>query len=82
MFVIFDKQKHKNMNANMTVVDRLIRMLAVAIIAVLYVGNRIHGSMAVILLSVAVIFFATSFTGFCPLYRLFGLGGHKKHAHR
>ncbi|MBX2906253.1 MAG: DUF2892 domain-containing protein [Taibaiella sp.] len=70
------------MNANMTVVDRLIRMLAVAIIAVLYIGGKVHGSTAGLLLSIAVIFFATSFTGFCPLYRLFGIGAHRKHAHR
>lgn len=70
------------MNVNMTVVDRLIRMLIVAIISVLYVGNKIHGGTAAILLSVSVIFFATAFTGFCPLYRAFGLGAGKKHAHR
>jgi hypothetical protein len=53
--------------------DRIIRLLVAAVIAVLYFTNVITGTVAIILLALAVIFAVTSFISFCPLYTLFGI---------
>lgn len=66
------------MKANMGSVDKVIRILAAAIIAVLYFTNMINGTMAIILLALAGIFIATSFMGFCPLYAPLGISTRKK----
>ncbi|KAA3642350.1 MAG: DUF2892 domain-containing protein [Chloroflexi bacterium] len=61
------------MKLNMGQLDRGIRLAIVALIAVLYFAGQITGLAAIILGLVAVIFAATSFIGFCPIYALFGL---------
>jgi hypothetical protein len=53
--------------------DRIIRLLVAAVITVLYFTNVITGTVAIILLALAVIFAVTSFISFCPLYTLFGI---------
>ncbi len=61
------------MKKNMGNVDRIVRLLIVAVIAVLYFTNVISGTLALILGIVAVIFALTSVVSFCPLYTIFGL---------
>ncbi|MFD2515564.1 DUF2892 domain-containing protein [Pontibacter locisalis] len=61
------------MKKNMGNADRIIRVIIAAIIAVLYFTGTITGTVAIILLVVAVVFVLTSMVGFCPLYALFGL---------
>jgi hypothetical protein len=61
------------MKKNMGNTDRIIRLLVAAVIAVLYFTNVITGTVAIILLALAVIFAVTSFISFCPLYTLFGI---------
>ncbi|HSP87458.1 MAG TPA: DUF2892 domain-containing protein [Ignavibacteriaceae bacterium] len=56
------------MKTNMGAADRAIRLLLVAIIAVLYFTDNITGLAAIILGVLAIVFALTSFTGFCPLY--------------
>ncbi len=56
------------MKINMGPADRIIRLVLVAVIAVLYLTKQISGTWAVILGILAVIFFVTSLVGFCPLY--------------
>jgi zinc transporter ZupT len=56
------------MKANMSAVDRAIRLLIVAVIALLYFTGSISGALAIILGVLAVVFVFTSFTGFCPIY--------------
>lgn len=58
----------------MVFIDRVIRMAVAIAIAVLYFLKVIQDPIGSWLLIVAVIFLVTSFTGFCPLYRLFGVG--------
>lgn len=53
---------------NMGTVDRIVRVVIAAIIAILYFTNVISGALAIILGIVALIFLATSALGFCPLY--------------
>ncbi len=56
------------MKANMSAADRAIRLLIVAIIALLYFTDTISGTLAIILGILAIVFAFTSFTGFCPIY--------------
>ena len=53
--------------------DRIIRILAAVIIAVLYYGGYISGTLGIVLLVVAVVFALTSFVSFCPAYVPFGI---------
>ena len=53
--------------------DRIIRLLAAAVIAVLYFTGTLTGTLGIILLIVAGIFALTSFVSFCPLYAPFGI---------
>jgi len=65
--------KSKDMKKNMGIVDRVIRLLVAAVVLILYFTNVISGTLALILLIVAVIFVLTSFVSFCPLYLPFGI---------
>ena len=61
------------MKKNMGTTDRIIRLLAAAVIAVLYFTGTLTGTLGIILLIVAGIFALTSFVSFCPLYAPFGI---------
>lgn len=66
------------MKANMGTADKAIRILAAILIGILYFTNQISGTLAIILLIIAVIFIITSFISFCPLYWPFGISTRKK----
>jgi hypothetical protein len=66
------------MKKNMGSTDKIIRIALAALVAVLYFTNTISGTLALVLGAFAVIFLATSFIGFCPLYLPFGLSTRKK----
>jgi len=66
------------MKKNMGSVDRIIRILVAVVIAILYFTHQINGTAAIILGVLAVIFVATSFMSFCPLYLPFGISTRKK----
>jgi hypothetical protein len=59
------------MKKNMGTTDKLIRIIAALMIAILYFANVISGTVAIILGLFAVIFILTSLVGFCPLYAPF-----------
>ncbi|MDN4166025.1 DUF2892 domain-containing protein [Cytophagales bacterium LB-30] len=61
------------MKKNMGTADRIIRLLIVALICGLYYTGMITGTLGLILIVLAGIFFATSLVSFCPLYTLFGI---------
>ena len=61
------------MKKNMGNTDRMLRIGAAVVIAGLYFGNFISGTLAIVLLVVAVVFALTSFISFCPAYTLFGI---------
>ncbi len=61
------------MKKNVGNADRLVRVLAAAIIATLYLTNVISGTVGLVLLVLAGIFVATSLISFCPLYAIFGI---------
>jgi hypothetical protein len=66
------------MKKNMGNTDKVIRILAAVIIAVLYFTHQINGTLAIIGLVVSGIFIVTSFMSFCPLYWPFGISTSKK----
>ncbi|MBP7736430.1 MAG: DUF2892 domain-containing protein [Spirochaetes bacterium] len=66
------------MKKNMGLIDRIIRVVLAAVVAVLYFTGQITGVAAIILGIFAVIFVVTSAIGFCPLYVPFKLSTMKK----
>lgn len=66
------------MKPNMGTIDRIVRIAAAVLVAVLYFQGIISGTLAIILLVVAGIFIATSLLSFCPLYTLIGLSTRPK----
>jgi hypothetical protein len=66
------------MKKNMGVADSVIRMLIAVVILSLYLAGIINGTLALILLAVAIIFILTGLIGFCPLYLLLGISTRKK----
>ena len=66
------------MTKNMGTADRLIRTLVAISIGVLILTGRISGPLAIVLGAFAVIFLLTSFFGWCPLYRPFGLSSRRQ----
>lgn len=66
------------MKKNMGSTDSVIRIVVAIIIAILYFTNQISGTTAIILGVLAIIFVATSFMSFCPLYLPFGISTRKK----
>ncbi|RAJ13262.1 Protein of unknown function (DUF2892) [Olleya aquimaris] len=57
----------------MGALDKSLRVLAAAVIALLYFLDVITGTTAYILMAVAIIFLVTSFINFCPLYTILGV---------
>lgn len=61
------------MKKNMGSTDKGIRVLIAIIIAVLYYFNVIEGTLAYVLMGLAIVLLITSFINFCPLYTLIGV---------
>jgi hypothetical protein len=66
------------MKKNMGTIDKVVRVLIAAVIAVLFFTKVISGTLGIVLLVVAGVFLLTSIIGFCPLYLPFGLSTGKK----
>lgn len=66
------------MKANMGSLDRAVRIIIALVVGVLFYLGIIDGTVGLILMAVAVIFLATSFISFCPLYWPFGISTRKK----
>ena len=68
------------MKKNMATVDRIIRVVIVALVAVLYFTHQLSAVAAIILGILAVVFLLTSIVGTCPLYMLLGISTKRKPA--
>lgn len=68
------------MTKNMSKTDGIIRLIVAALIAILYFTGVIGGTLAIVLGVVGLIFIATGFMNFCPLYSVLGLRTRKKTA--
>ncbi len=60
------------MKKNMGTTDKLIRVVIAAAIGLLYYLDYISGTLAYVLMGIAIILLITSLINFCPLYRLLG----------
>ncbi|MEZ4977645.1 MAG: DUF2892 domain-containing protein [Flavobacteriaceae bacterium] len=58
--------------------DKGFRVLVAIAIALLYYFNVIQGTLAYVLMALAIIFLITSFVSFCPLYVPLGINTCKK----
>ncbi len=78
-FLVTCVKNHKLtiMKKNMGGADRTIRIILALGVGALYYFNVITGTLAYVLLALAVIFVLTSFVSFCPLYTLFGINTGK-----
>jgi len=65
------------MKKNMGTIDRIIRVIIAAVIAVLFFTNQITGTLGIIFIILAAVFLLTSFISFCPLYLPLGLRTNK-----
>lgn len=66
------------MKKNMGGLDKAIRLIVAAVIAILYFTHTISGILAIVLGVLAIIFALTSLVNFCPLYLAFGINTCKK----
>lgn len=66
------------MKTNMGNLDRAVRIIVALAIGVLTFTGVLHGTLAIVLLVIAVVFLLTSFVSFCPLYALFGFSTCKR----
>jgi len=68
------------MKKNMGFADRIIRTIVALVIGFLILNGTLTGTWAVILGLFALVFLATSFISFCPLYLPLGISTSKKPA--
>ena len=61
------------MKKNMGSPDRVIRIIAAIVFAILYFTGTVPGTWGVVLLILGVVFVLTSLVGFCPVYAIFGM---------
>ena len=66
------------MKKNMGAVDRIIRIILAAVVAVLFFTKQITGTAAIVLGILAIVFVLTSLVGVCSLYIPFGISTKKK----
>jgi hypothetical protein len=68
------------MKSNMGSIDRIIRIIIAAAVAVLFFTHKISGTLGIVLLVVGGILLVTSIIGFCPLYAPFKISTKGKAA--
>ncbi len=66
------------MTMNMGSWDRMIRLILAVAVAILLLTKVLHGTLAVVLGILALVFFLTAVFGFCPLYCPFRLTTREK----
>jgi Protein of unknown function (DUF2892) len=61
------------MTRNVGSLDRTIRVLFAATVALAYIMGWISGTLTIVLGVVAVVMLVTGLVSFCPLYRILGV---------
>ena len=61
------------MKANVGSTDKIIRLVLALVAVVFAFVTGITSGLGIVLVLVAVVLAATAFTGFCPIYRVFGM---------
>ena len=65
------------MKKNMGIVDRILRIIVTAVLAVLYFTNIVSGMLVTVLLVVAIALLLTSIFSICLIYLPLGLKTNK-----
>jgi len=65
------------MKRNLSNTDRIIRVVLAAVLAYLYFGGIVTGTLGIVLVVLAVVFTFTAIVAFCPLYAPFKLSTYK-----
>lgn len=65
------------MKKNIGTIDKVIRILLAAVIAIVVAMHVISGAAAIIFGVLAAVFLLTSLVSFCPLYLPFGISTKK-----
>lgn len=73
MYLRVQPFKRKFMKKNMGVTDVIIRLIIVGVIVGLNFGKVVEGTLGLVLMVLAAIFFLTSIVRFCPIYAIFGI---------
>lgn len=68
------------MKSNMGALDRTVRIVIAAAVAVLLAVGTLHGALGIVLAIIGAIFLVTGVVGFCPLYALFRLSTKRARA--
>lgn len=68
------------MITNIGKMDRAVRLIATAAIAILYFTKVVTGTLGIVLMVLGAILLLTSLVRFCPLYFPFGLRTNKGEA--
>jgi hypothetical protein len=58
---------------NMSLLDRAFRVLLAIAVILLFVNGYVGGTAGAVLISISVVFVATAFINYCPLYSVFGI---------
>ena len=66
------------MKKNMGTADKAVRILIAVAIGLLYYFEVITGTLAYVLMALAIIFLLTSLISFCPLYAPLGINTCKR----
>ena len=66
------------MKKNIGTIDKVIRLLLVAVVVVLFMAHLISGIVALVAGGLAVLLLVTSLAGVCPLYMPFGISTIRK----
>ncbi len=61
------------MQKNMGLADRLIRLAIAAVLGALIASGTVQGTLAWVLVIVAVVLLGTSAVGYCGLYKVLGI---------
>lgn len=61
------------MKPNVGTIDKIVRFVLAAIVAILYFTHVISGTLGIILLVLAGVFVLTSLVSFCPIWAIFGV---------
>ena len=61
------------MKKNVGTVDRFIRIIMAAVIAILLYSNSVTGTVGLVLLTISAVLLLTSLFGVCPLYSVVGV---------
>lgn len=66
------------MNVNVGSLDRIIRLVAGIVLAVLYFNGTVTGGLGIIVLVVGIVLVLTALLRFCPIYRALGMNTCRK----